>query len=87
MQKLNNNKLFIEQIARFGYAIEGVIYLIVGLLAMPVAIGIGSKAASTSDVLQIIVTQPFGKFLLTVVAVGLISYRKRRKTPVIMRGI
>lgn len=65
---------WIEQLARFGYAVKGVVYLIVGLLAMPVALGIGTNAAGTSDALQTIVTQPFGKFLLTVVAVGLVSY-------------
>lgn len=74
MRKINTNNLGIEQIARFGYAIKGVVYLIVGLLAMPVALGVASNTASTHDVLRIIVTQPLGKFLLTVVAVGLISY-------------
>jgi len=74
MQKLNTDNSWIEQIARFGYASKGVVYFIVGLLAMPVALGIGNKAAGTSDVLQIIVRQPLGKFLLTVVAVGLTSY-------------
>lgn len=64
---------WIEQLARFGYAVKGVVYLMVGLLAMPV-LGIGSNAAGTSDPLRIIVTQPFGKILLTVVAVGLVSY-------------
>lgn len=74
MRKLNTNKSLIEQIARFGYASKGVVYLIVGLLAMPITLGIGDRGASTSNALQVIVTQPLGKFLLTVVAVGLISY-------------
>ncbi len=74
MRKLNTNKSWIEPIARFGYASKGVVYLIVGLLAMPVAFGIGNTSVGTSDALQIIVTQPLGKFLLTVVAVGLASY-------------
>ena len=74
MQKLNTDNSWIEQIARFGYAVKGVVYFIVGLLAMPVALGIGNEAAGTSDVLQIIVAQPLGKFLLTIVAVGLTSY-------------
>lgn len=74
MRKLNTDKSWIEPIARFGYASKGVVYLIVGLLAIPVAFGIGNTSVGTSDALQIIVTQPFGKFLLTVVAVGLVSY-------------
>ncbi|WP_317108304.1 DUF1206 domain-containing protein [Chroococcidiopsis sp. SAG 2025] len=74
MQKLNTDNSWIEQIARFGYAIKGVVYLIVGLLAMPVALGIGDEAAGTNDALQLIMRQPLGKFLLIVVAVGLVSY-------------
>lgn len=65
---------WIARLARFGYAAKGVVYFIVGLLAMPVAFGIDSNTAGTSGALQTIVTQPFGKFLLSVVAVGLISY-------------
>lgn len=65
---------WIEQIARFGYAAKGVVYFIVGLLAMQVGFGIGSKTTDTSGALQTIVTQPFGNFLLGVVAVGLIAY-------------
>lgn len=71
---------WIERLARFGYAAKGVVYLIVGLLAMPVAFGVGSKTPGTSGALQTIVTQPFGKFLLLVVAVGLISYALWRFT-------
>lgn len=65
---------WIEQIARFGYASKGAVYFIVGLLAMQVAFGIDGKAAGTGGALQTIVIQPFGKFLLSVVAVGLMGY-------------
>jgi hypothetical protein len=65
---------WIEQLARFGYAAKGVVYFIIGLLAMQVAFGFGSKTTETSGVLQTIVTQPLGKFLLSVLAVGLIAY-------------
>lgn len=65
---------WIERIARFGYAAKGVVYFIVGLLAMQVAFGVGSNPTYRRGALQAIVTQPFGKFLLGVVAVGLIAY-------------
>jgi hypothetical protein len=65
---------WIERLARFGYAAKGAVYFIVGLLAMQVAFGIGRKTAGTSGALETIVTQPFGKFLLSVVAVGLVGY-------------
>ena len=66
--------LWIERLARFGYAAKGGVYFIVGLLALPVGFGIGSKRTGTSGALQTIITQPFGKFLLSVVAFGLIGY-------------
>lgn len=71
---LNTDNLWIEQLARFGYAVKGVVYLIVGLLATLVALDIRNNAPGTSDVFQIIETQPLGKFLLAVVAIGLTSY-------------
>lgn len=69
-----NGNLWIERLARFGYAAKGVVYFIVGLLGMQTAFGVGSKTTDTSPPLQIIVTQPFGKFLLSLVAIGLIGY-------------
>jgi hypothetical protein len=75
---------WIERFARFGYAAKGVVYFIIGLLAMQTALGVGSKTTDTSDPLQIIVTQPFGKFLLGVVAVGLIGYVVWRFTQAFM---
>lgn len=65
---------WIERLARFRYATKKMVYFIAGLLAMQFAFGVGNKTVGTSGTLQIIVTQPFGKFLLSVVAVGLIGY-------------
>lgn len=65
---------WIEQLARFGYAAKGIVYFIIGLLAIPVALGSGSKTADTSGALDTIVAQPFGKFLLALIAFGLMGY-------------
>ncbi|MBD1907166.1 DUF1206 domain-containing protein [Funiculus sociatus GB2-A5] len=65
---------WIEQLARFGYAAKGVVYFIIGLLAIPVAFGSDSKTADTSGALDTIVAQPFGKFLLALIAFGLMGY-------------
>jgi Domain of Unknown Function (DUF1206) len=46
----------------------------VGLLAAQAAFGIGGETTDTSGALEAIVTQPFGKFLLIIVTIGLISY-------------
>jgi membrane protein implicated in regulation of membrane protease activity len=66
--------LWFERLARLGYAAKGLVYLIVGLLAMQAAIGSGGRITNTSGALQVIVTQPFGKFLLSIVTLGIIGY-------------
>lgn len=65
---------WVERLARFGYAAKGAVYGIVGLLAAQAAFGTGGKTTDTQGALQAIVTQPFGKFLLSLVAIGLIGY-------------
>ncbi|MBW4682389.1 MAG: DUF1206 domain-containing protein [Microcoleus vaginatus WJT46-NPBG5] len=66
--------LWIERLARFGYAAKGIVYGIVGLLALQAAMGTGGQTTDTQGALETIVTQPFGKFLLSLVAIGLLSY-------------
>ena len=61
-------------IARFGYAAKGVVYLIIGWLAVLLAIGAGGKTTDQRGALQTIYEQSFGKFLLAVVVIGLIGF-------------
>lgn len=65
---------WVEKLARFGYAAKGVVYFIVGILALQAAIGTGGRTTDTQGALTTIVQQPFGKFLLALVAIGLIGY-------------
>ncbi|BAY07190.1 DUF1206 domain-containing protein [Calothrix sp. NIES-2098] len=65
---------WIERLARLGYVSKGVVYGIVGLLAAQVAFGTGGKTTDTKGALQTLVEQPFGKFVLALVAIGLIGY-------------
>ncbi|HZU68470.1 MAG TPA: DUF1206 domain-containing protein [Ktedonobacteraceae bacterium] len=60
--------------ARLGYAAKGVVYLIIGGLALELAIGHGGAATDQRGALQTIYEQPFGKFLLIVVGIGLAGY-------------
>ncbi|WP_232224208.1 DUF1206 domain-containing protein [Mastigocladopsis repens] len=66
--------LWVERLARFGYISKGVVYAVVGLLAAQAAFGSGGRTTDTEGALQTIVNQPFGKFLLALVAIGLIGY-------------
>jgi len=62
------------RLVRLGYAVKGVVYLIIGGLAAQLAVGHGGKATDQRGALQTIAAQPFGKFLLIVVAIGLLGY-------------
>ena len=57
-------------LARLGYAVKDVVYLIIGILAVQLALGTGGKATDQAGALHTISQQPFGKFLLIVVAIG-----------------
>jgi len=61
-------------LARFGYAIKGVVYLIIGWLAAMLAIGHGGKATDQNGAVHTINNLPFGQFLLAVVAIGLLGF-------------
>jgi hypothetical protein len=61
-------------LARSGYAARGVVYLIVGGLAVLAALGQGGQTTDTEGALTTLLAQPFGKILLAMVAVGLIGY-------------
>ena len=66
--------MWLEKLARFGYAAKGLVYAVVGVLAVQAAFGQGGKTTDTKGALGTIAAQPFGKFLLALVAFGLIGY-------------
>jgi hypothetical protein len=64
---------WVERLVRFGFVAKGTVYLIMGLLAAQAVAGT-DEAAGTFGVLTQIITQPFGKFLLLVLTIGLAGY-------------
>ena len=66
--------MWLERLVRFGCATKGFIYFIIGLLSLQVAFGISRQTTDTKGALEAIAVQPFGKFLLSAVTIGLISY-------------
>jgi len=61
-------------LARAGYAAKGVIYLIMGGLALSAALGDGATPTDQKGAFQTIVDHPFGQFLLVIVSIGLVGY-------------
>jgi hypothetical protein len=63
-----------EWLARAGLVARGVIYAIVGVLAIEVAVGAGGKTTNQQGALHEIAKQPLGKVLLVLMIVGLAGY-------------
>lgn len=63
-----------ERLVRLGYASKGLVYFIVGFLAAQAVFSTGGRTTDTSGALSEIVNQPFGKFLLFLVTIGIIGY-------------
>jgi succinate dehydrogenase/fumarate reductase cytochrome b subunit len=61
-------------LGRLGYAAKGVVYGLVGVLALLAALGQGGETTDTRGVLQAIVDAPFGRVLLAVVTLGLFGH-------------
>ena len=57
-----------------GFVARGLVYLIIGVLALKLALGDGGKATNQQGALQTIASRPFGKTLLILVAIGLAGY-------------
>ncbi len=65
---------WVERCARIGYAAKGVVYVIIGMLALQAAFTSGGKTTGSEGALGTIVEQPFGRVLLGLVGVGLAGY-------------
>ncbi|WP_309894384.1 DUF1206 domain-containing protein [Archangium sp.] len=63
-----------ERLARLGYLAKGVVYAVVGVLALQVAFGTGGQTTDTKGALATLAQSPLGTALLAVVAVGLVGY-------------
>ncbi len=64
----------VETLARFGYATKGVVYVIVGVLAVMTAVGAGGSTEGSKGAIETIAQQPFGRILVALTALGLIGY-------------
>ena len=63
-----------EWLARRGFVARGLIYGIIGILAIKLAVGAEGTTTNQQGALKTIAHQPFGKVLLILVAIGLGGY-------------
>jgi hypothetical protein len=61
-------------LARAGLLARGVVYAVIGILALELALRVGGKAASQRGALETIGQEPLGRVLLIIVAAGLAGY-------------
>jgi Domain of Unknown Function (DUF1206) len=65
---------WLELLQRFGYVVRGVLYAVMGLLALGVALGVGGQATDQKGSLVVLVGNPLGKPILIAVVIGLAAY-------------
>jgi hypothetical protein len=58
-------------LARLGLVVRGVLYLLMGILALQIAFGSGGEEADSSGAIQTLAAEPGGEVLLWLIVVGL----------------
>ncbi len=65
---------WLRYLARFGYAAKGVVYMLVGGLAVAAAIGTGGATTGSRGALRSLTDEPLGQTILGLLAFGLAGY-------------
>ena len=63
-----------DVLARTGLVARGVVFGVIGILALKLALGSGGKTTNQQGALETIAREPFGVVLLVIVAIGLAGY-------------
>ncbi|MGU3540297.1 DUF1206 domain-containing protein [Methylobacterium sp. A54F] len=64
----------LERLARFGYGARGLVYCIVGALAVLAALGSGGRAGDSKGALRALLGGPLGPWVVGLVAIGLAGF-------------
>lgn len=72
--KVKPQPRLLELMARIGYAANGTIHFVVGVLAVLVALGERRQATGSRGAIRTIASQPYGEVLLWITAGGLLAY-------------
>jgi hypothetical protein len=66
--------MWVERLARLGYTVKGIVYALIGVLALQAAFTRGGQTTDQKGALRTIAAQPFGQFLLILIGIGLLGY-------------
>lgn len=69
-----DSKDWLTKGARFGLIAKGVVYSLIGILAIQAAVGSGGRVGGSKEAVQYLGSQPFGQTLLVLVGIGLLAY-------------
>jgi len=64
------NSKYVDWLARAGFIARGVMYMIIGVLAIEIAFGNGGQKADQSGAVRVVGDTPFGTFLLWLLVIG-----------------
>jgi uncharacterized membrane protein YidH (DUF202 family) len=67
-------KPWVEGLARLGFVAKGIVYVVIGFLALQAALTAGGQTTDSQGALFQIAQQPFGRILLVIMGLGLIGY-------------
>jgi hypothetical protein len=70
----DDKEQWLQRFARFGFASIGIVYCLMGILTVLAALGLSSTKGDKSEAFKFIYDQPFGKFLLIAIAIGMAGY-------------
>lgn len=66
---------WVGRVVRLGYLAKGLIYTLIGVLALRVAFGMsGGRLTDPSGILRTLLSQRFGTVLLAVIGIGIVGY-------------
>jgi hypothetical protein len=59
--------------ARLGLVVRGIVYVIIGVIAIMMALGVARHSADTAGAIEAIATKPFGFLLLWILVIGFLG--------------
>lgn len=66
---------WVARIVKLGYVAKGLIYTLIGVLAMRVAFGLrGGRLTDPVGILRGLLNQPFGRIMLALIGIGIVGY-------------